>query len=380
MLHLVHERVERLVRVVFELRVERDRVRLAVVAARRPARHIGKFHLGFRDLRVCLKKSVVLQDIPQRCVPLVDTACQLFFRAAVLLVQPQQLGVLRLGELSREHPVHQLRIACVVRIVGAVLRLAAPAECRAGIVDLKPPLPIHAAIPARFLPDGLVVRPALFQRLRAAQGGAVGASGADARCRSSARRSRRLLLRLCPPGRGASFCLGAHGLLHRRVAGEPVQPRVSVRRDLLGEHPLDLVHAHVLKIVNARVGVAVALIHRVVFLGCHALADHLIRRLQNLLGDVVVEQLVPHQRLRADGVSAAVHGVHAEEHLPALGIGVRVAVVHLNGSAHRDRLDIVRREKIIRSRRVPADLPRVHYGHGLRAAVLDAELCRGYLP
>ena len=47
------------------------------------------------------------------------------------------------------------------------------------------------------------------------------------------RRSRRLLLRLCPPGRGVSFCLGAHGLLHRRVAGEPVQPRVSVRRRII---------------------------------------------------------------------------------------------------------------------------------------------------
>lgn len=80
------------------------------------------------------------------------------------------------------------------------------------------------------------------------------------------------------------------------------------------------------------------------------------------------------------GVAAAVHGVHAEEHPPALGIGVRVAVVHLNGSAHRDRLDIVRREKIIRSRRVPAELPRVHDGHGLRAAVSDAELRRSYLP
>ena len=162
------ECVERLVRVVFELCVERDRVRLAVVAARRPARHIGKFHLGFRDLWVRLKKGVVLHDVPQRRVPFVNAARQLLFRAAVLLVQPQQLGVLRLGEFSREHPVHQLRIARVVRIVGAVLRLAAPAECRAGIVDLKPPLPVHAAIPARFLPDGLVVRPALFHRFRAA--------------------------------------------------------------------------------------------------------------------------------------------------------------------------------------------------------------------
>ena len=93
-----------------------------------------------------------------------------------------------------------------------------------------------------------------------------------------------------------------------------------------------------------------------------------------------MEQLVPHQRLRADGVAAAVHGVHTEEHLPALGIGVRVAVVHLNGSAHRDRLDIVRREKIIRSRRVPAELPCVYDGQGLRAAVSDAELRRSYLP
>ena len=93
-----------------------------------------------------------------------------------------------------------------------------------------------------------------------------------------------------------------------------------------------------------------------------------------------MEQLVPHQRLRADGVAAAVHGVHAEEHLPALGIGVRVAVVYLNGSAHRDRFDIVRREKIIRSRRVPAELLRVHDGHGLRAAVSDSELRRGYFP
>ena len=181
MLHLVHECVERLVRVVFELCVERDRVRLAVVAARRPARHIGKFHLGFRDLGVRLKKGVVLHDVPQRRVPFVNAARQLFFRAAVLLVQPQQLGVLRLGEFSREHPVHQLRIARVVRIVGAILRLAAPAECRAGIVDLKPPLAVHAAIPARFLPDGLVVRPALFQRLRAAQGGSVRRSGSDPR-------------------------------------------------------------------------------------------------------------------------------------------------------------------------------------------------------
>lgn len=47
------------------------------------------------------------------------------------------------------------------------------------------------------------------------------------------RRSRRLLLRLCPPGRGVSFCLGAHSLPHRRVAGEPVQPRVSVRRRII---------------------------------------------------------------------------------------------------------------------------------------------------
>ena len=162
------ECVERLVRVVFELCVERDRVRLAVVAARRPARHIGKFHLGFRDLGVRLKKGVVLHDVPQRCVPCIDTARQLFFRAAVLLVQPQQLGMLRLGEFSREHPVHQLRIARVFRIVCAILRLAAPAECRAGIVDLKPPLAVHAAIPARFLPDGLVVRPALFHRFCAA--------------------------------------------------------------------------------------------------------------------------------------------------------------------------------------------------------------------
>ena len=47
---------------------------------------------------------------------------------------------------------------------------------------------------------------------------------------SPLRRPRRFPLRLCPPGGGVSFCLGAHGLLHRRVAGEPVQPRVSVRR------------------------------------------------------------------------------------------------------------------------------------------------------
>ena len=51
--------------------------------------------------------------------------------------------------------------------------------------------------------------------------------------RSPFRRSRRLLLRLCPPGRGVSFRLGAHGLLHRRVAGEPVQPRESVRRRII---------------------------------------------------------------------------------------------------------------------------------------------------
>ena len=197
---------------------------------------------------------------------------------------------------------------------------------------------------------------------------------------SAFRRSRRLLLRLCPPGRGVSFCLGAHGLLHRRVAGEPVQPCVSVRRDLLGEQPLDLVHAHICEIVDPCVVRFIGIPHGVVFLGGHALADHLICRADNFLGCIVVEHLVLHQHLRADGVASAVHGVHAEEHPPALGIGVRVAVSHLDRPAHRYRLKPVLQYGVVGALRLAAELPRVHDGHGLRAAVSDAELRRSYLP
>ena len=157
--HVLHLMRQRALRLIPQTAGEYNGVAAAVEVAALSAAQVLKPHFDVPQCGVCPEQVLVLKDVPQLCVSVRQVDGGHHCHAPVSLIElphPIRFRLTRSptddGLVPKVQVLQILRIPAVLRISGALVR-------HPGIVDLKPPLSVHAAEPARLPAHGLSIRP-----------------------------------------------------------------------------------------------------------------------------------------------------------------------------------------------------------------------------